>query len=85
MQLEEAKALIAHETLPHARLAFILLDNAAEILMFRNIEVLLAPNPTYERILKRWDEILKERDDPQACIERDRIARQVVPKKHATG
>ena len=45
VQLEEAKALIERNTAAHARLAFILLDNAAEVLMFRNVEVLLSSNP----------------------------------------
>ncbi|GAA2522951.1 hypothetical protein GCM10010201_21440 [Pilimelia columellifera subsp. columellifera] len=35
VQLQEAKDLLERETAVHARLAFVLLDNAAEIMMFR--------------------------------------------------
>jgi hypothetical protein len=41
-QLEEARALNERDNAARSRLAFILLDNAAEVLMFRNVEVLLA-------------------------------------------
>jgi hypothetical protein len=42
IQLEEAKALIERNSAAHGRLAFILLDNAAEVLMLRNVEALLS-------------------------------------------
>ena len=42
VQLEEASAFLARGTVSHARLAFILLDNAAEVIMRRGIEVRLA-------------------------------------------
>ena len=61
VQLDEAGAFLARGTVSHARLAFILLDNAAEVIMRRNVEVLLAGNTLMERVLRQWKEIL-ERD-----------------------
>ena len=80
VQLEEAKALIERNTAAHARLAFILLDNAAEVLMFRNVEVLLSSNPILEGIVRQWDEILEESDDPEARRQRDEVAADVVSR-----
>src|SRR5215831_8932619 len=80
VQLEQAKALIEHDTATHARLAFILLDNAAEILMFRNVEVLLSFNYRDEQLLRRYDELLEQRDDPDLQHQRDKIASEYVPK-----
>jgi hypothetical protein len=80
VQLEEAKALIERNSPAHSRLAFILLDNAAEVLMFRNVEVLLSNNPMMEGILAQWDEILKEADDPEARRQRDEVATDVVSR-----
>ena len=37
VQLDEASAFLARKTVSHARLAFILLDNAAEVIMRRDI------------------------------------------------
>jgi hypothetical protein len=48
---DEASTFLARKTVSHARLAFILLDNAAEVIMRRNVEVRLAGNMLMERIL----------------------------------
>ena len=44
VQLDEARNLLDRGTVSHARLAFILLDNAAEVIMRRNAEVELDGN-----------------------------------------
>ncbi|RCG31215.1 hypothetical protein DQ384_10765 [Sphaerisporangium album] len=80
VQLEEAGRLIERGTAAHARLAFILLDNAAELLMARKIEHDLMFNPFYERILMRWDEILQHTNDADARVRRDEIKAAIIPK-----
>jgi hypothetical protein len=78
VQLEEAKALIERNTSAHGRLAFLLLDNAAEVLMFRNVEVLLTGNPRLEDLVRQWEEILQRTDDPEARRQRDELTAQIV-------
>lgn len=81
VQLDEAKAFLARGTVSHARLAFILLDNAAEVIMRRNVEVRLMLNPVMERLLERWKEILKQHpDNAEAQRQHDETARKVVPR-----
>lgn len=80
VQLQEAKDLLQRETAVHARLAFILLDNAAEVMMFRNIEGLMAYNSMNERMLKRWEEIIQNTDDPEAQAQHDEIKAKVISK-----
>jgi hypothetical protein len=80
VQLEQAKSLIQQNTATHGRLAFMLLDNAAEILMFRNVEVLLAPNYFNEQLLRQFDELLDQRDDPELRRQREQTASEYVSK-----
>lgn len=80
VQLEEAKRFIEHDTSAHARLAFLLLDNAAEVLMFRNIECLLSWNYRDERLLRHYDELLELTGKPEIRSGRDEIASRIVPK-----
>jgi soluble cytochrome b562 len=81
VQLDEASAFLAEGSVSHARLAFILLDNAAEVIMRRNVEVHLTHNKAMERVLRQWKEIL-ERDpaDAEARRHHDEVAREVVPR-----
>jgi S-adenosylmethionine:diacylglycerol 3-amino-3-carboxypropyl transferase len=60
VQLDEARAFLARGTVAHARLAFLLLDNSAEVIMRRNIEAALSGNKFLVRIRDRWREILAE-------------------------
>lgn len=81
VQLDEASAFLARGSVNHARLAFILLDNAAEVIMRRNIEERLAGNMLMERVLRQWVEILEQ--DPanaEARRHHDEVAREVVPR-----
>lgn len=81
VQLDEASAFLARKTVSHARLAFILLDNAAEVIMRRNVEVELAGNTLMERVLSQWKEILEQ--DPanaEARRHHDEVASEVVPR-----
>jgi hypothetical protein len=78
VQLEEAKSLIERGTTPYTRLAFVLLDNAAEIVMFRNIELSLMLNPVNEQILHSWEEIAERTDDPYVHAEYDEMKTKVV-------
>ncbi|HKR58693.1 MAG TPA: hypothetical protein VJS64_03080 [Pyrinomonadaceae bacterium] len=80
VQLEESMILIERDTMAHARLAFILLDNAAEVLMFRNIEGLLFYNPMFEQILKRWEEILQHANDTEARQHHDEVKTKIISK-----
>ncbi len=48
-QMEEAKRLIQSGTLPHVRLALILLDNAAELIMYRELSYKFAQDDFYTR------------------------------------
>jgi hypothetical protein len=81
VQLDEAKAFLARGTVSHARLAFILLDNAAEVIMRRNVEVRLTHNATMERVLRKWKEILQQHPgDAEAHRHHDEVAREVVPR-----
>jgi hypothetical protein len=49
-QMEEAKRLIQSGTLPHVRLALILLDNAAELIMYRELTYEFLKHDFYKRI-----------------------------------
>jgi hypothetical protein len=53
VQLDEARNLLDRGTVSHTRLAFILLDNAAEVILRRNAEVEVADNMFLERIRDR--------------------------------
>lgn len=79
-QLEEAKDLLQRDSVAHDRLAFILLDNAAEVMMFRNVEALLFSNPLYERLLKQWEAAIEAADTPEARSHRDEIKAKVISK-----
>jgi hypothetical protein len=81
VQLDEASTFLSRKTISHARLAFILLDNAAEVIMRRGIEVHLGGNTLMERVLNQWKEILEE--DPSnahARQQHDEVASEVVPR-----
>jgi hypothetical protein len=81
VQLDEAKAFLARGTASHARLAFILLDNAAEVIMRRNVEVRLVYNPFMEGVLMKWKEILRQHpDDARARRNHDEVATKVVTR-----
>jgi hypothetical protein len=81
VQLDEAKAFLARGTASHARLAFILLDNAAEVIMRRNVEVQLTYNPFMEAVLMKWKEILKQHpDDAEARRNHDEVATKFVTR-----
>lgn len=84
IQLQEAKDLLDRDTATHARLAFILLDNAAEVMMFRNIESLLFYNPMYEHLVERWEETLLHTDDAEAQAQHDEIKAKVISKTKRT-
>src|SRR5215813_10461194 len=81
VQLDEAKAFLTRGTVSHSRLAFILLDNAAEVIMRRNVEVRLTHNATMERVLRKWKEILQQHPgDAEARRHHDEVEQEVVPR-----
>ena len=81
VQLDEASAFLARGSVSHARLAFILLDNAAEVIMRRNVEARLGGNVLMERVLRQWKEILEPNPaDAEARRHHDEVARKVVPR-----
>src|SRR4051812_43270286 len=82
VQLDEARDFLTRETVVHARLAFILLDNAAEVVMRRNIEAELSGNSFLERIRNGWKEILAE--DPgngEARRQHDELESEIVSRR----
>lgn len=81
IQLDEASAFLTRGTVSHARLAFILLDNAAEVIIRRNIEARLTHIRTMEGVLRQWKEIL-QRDPANAEARRhhNEVAMEVVPR-----
>ena len=86
VQLDEARSFLARDTVAHARLAFILLDNAAEVMMRRNVEAALSGNKFLEHIRDRWQEILAEHpDDTDARRQHDEVNSQVVSKRTRKG
>ena len=48
--------------------------------MFRGLGVMLAFNAQDEQMLKYWDEVIKQTNDPKVHKYRDEIASEVVPK-----
>jgi hypothetical protein len=86
VQLDEARGFLIRDTVAHARLAFILLDNAAEVMMRRNVEAALSGNKFLEQIRDRWQEILAEHpDDTDARRQHDEVNSQVVSKRTRKG
>jgi hypothetical protein len=82
VQLDEAREFLARDTVAHDRLAFILLDNAAEVIMRRYIEVKLSPNMFWERLRDRWKEILaKDPGNAEARRQLDEVNREIVSKR----
>lgn len=82
VQLDEARNLLDRGTVSHARLVFILLDNAAEVIMRRNAEVALAGNMFLGRIRDRWDEILADNPgDAEARRQCDAVHAEIVPER----
>lgn len=51
VQLEEARDLINQGSLAHARIAFLLLDNAAEVLMHRDLQFLVQEGLSIHRMI----------------------------------
>jgi len=49
-QMEEAKRLIRSGTLPHVRIALVLLDNAAELIMYRELSYKFAQDDFYAQV-----------------------------------
>jgi len=81
VQLDEARDFLARGTVSHARLAFILLDNAAEVIMRRNVEVGLAGNMFLERIRDQWKKILAEDSgNAEARRQHDEVESEIVPR-----
>ncbi|MEU3189177.1 hypothetical protein ABZ686_00715 [Streptomyces sp. NPDC006992] len=59
VQLEEAKRMIVVDRVPQLRVAFILLDSAAEMILHRTSESLLTYQPMQAELLERWRSIEK--------------------------
>src|SRR5215469_10978049 len=76
IQLEEAKRYIEMKSVPYLRLALLLLDNAAEIQMYRTIEHELVYNDWYR---KMQDTILKTiKDHPRSGDELPPMLQDIV-------
>jgi hypothetical protein len=82
VQLDEARGFLARGTVTHARLAFILLDNAAEVIMRRNLEREMTHNRRLEQIRDAWKEIVAESpDDAEAKGRLHEVQSEVVSKR----
>jgi hypothetical protein len=80
-QLREAKRLMLSDSSPHLRVAYILFDNAAEVIMHRSIYPELIVNSFYETLLRRWDEIVEDNPTPEAFEKREEVLRLVIPAR----
>ena len=81
VQLDEARDFLARGTVAHARLAFILLDNAAKVIMRRNIEAALTGNRLLEHIRDRSGEILTENPgNAEARRQHDKVESEIVSR-----
>jgi hypothetical protein len=74
VQLEEAKRFIQSDRIPHLRLALLLLDNTAEVLMHRVIQDELMRSESYARMAASL------RSDPYEDDEKGRLLSQLEPK-----
>jgi hypothetical protein len=83
VQLEETKRFIQTGKVPYLRLALLLLDNAAEILMHRVIRDELTYSEWYDRMatLVRTS---RHEDDERYCLLSE-YERRTIPKKRAKG
>ena len=68
VQLEEAKRFIQSDRIPHLRLALLLLDNTAEVLMHRAIQDELMRSEPYARMATSL------RSDPYEDEEKGRLS-----------
>ena len=81
VQLREAKRLMLSDSSAHLRVAYILFDNAAEVIMHRSVYPVLIENDFYATLLRRWNEIVKENPTPEAFEKREEIVALVIPPK----
>lgn len=81
VQLDEARGFLARGTVTYARLAFILLDNAAEVIMRRNLEREMAHNSRLEQIRDAWKELVAESPDNAEAKRQLREAQSEVVSK----
>jgi hypothetical protein len=80
VQLEEAKRFILTGTTPYLRLALLLLDNAAEVLMHRTAADELERAATYAGMLKVFDE-LPVSSDPKRVAFRESLSVHTISDK----
>lgn len=76
-QLEECKQLILHGGVPQLRMATLLADNVAEVLMHRRIEDLLVYSGWYENMLKR---VLSYPKDPEREGLISKFKAEIIPE-----
>ncbi len=64
-QLEESKRLILIGGIPQLRMALLLLDNAAELLMYRQVTEEFYSVLIWENLLRQWIEIQESEREPE--------------------
>ena len=79
--MREAKRLLQTGSAAQLRVAYILLDNAAEVIMYRSIYPELIHNNLYANLLKQWEEILKVSDSPEAMAHYEEVKALAIPEK----
>src|SRR5262245_51522403 len=80
-QMREAKRLLQDGSAAQLRVAYILLDNAAEVIMHRSIYPELINNNFYSTLLKRWKEIIEGTNAPEALKHYEEVKARVIPEK----
>src|SRR5438132_1153014 len=70
-QLEESKRLIQPGSIPHLRMALLLLDNVVEILMYRQVMDNFIVSRWYENMLQSMLEIRRRQMDAQRLRDQD--------------
>ncbi|MFD1086253.1 hypothetical protein [Micromonospora andamanensis] len=78
-QMREVKRMLREGSSTQLRVAYILLDNAAEVIMYRSIYPELINNAFHANILRRWEEVVAGTDDPTALEHYEEAKRRVIP------
>jgi len=83
VQLEEAKRFIQTDTVPHLRLALLLLDNAAEVLMHRAVQEELAYSDWHREWHAQMAAFLRRKpdDDGKTRHRLSQLAARIIPEK----
>ncbi len=80
-QLREVKRLLRRGSAAQLRVAYILLDNAAEVIMHRSLYPELINNEFQATLLKRWEEAIEGTDNPEVLAHYEAAKGLVITAK----